>query len=405
LLGFEEICFSLISQMASKNNKGDCKNNDNRNKGMTEYILRNPVSCGYLLVFCEAEHNAENLNYVMEVDNFKDKFSDPTVWRKDKDWIKIDNETNIKDYRDTRQHGKISDNYFEFPSRVVPELEWPSRAVNQENMLLAIKNVWEEYLSDDSPTQICLSSEVLRKTKFRIEHLHIYGPQVFGETLLDPIKTIRRDILPRFMKSPIYRNLNTHLASTDPLPIASSLVCPSPPVKLIFDDIFMSRLDSYSFILDDMLCDKYLFEQFLNFLKAQYSAENLLCVRMINIFEEKFGEGNVGVTNDQAWEVYKYFVAPGSAFEVSCSHPVRKRVMLSLGKSSANDFQDVKKSALVMLAVKYESFQSSSTFAGLKQLLRNKKSIEQSKATFIGKIALTISDTMTGITGGEKQLV
>jgi hypothetical protein len=38
----------------------------------------------------------------------------------------------------------------------------------------------------------------LRKMKKRIKFLHLYGPAIFDEALIDPILTMHRDLLPRF---------------------------------------------------------------------------------------------------------------------------------------------------------------------------------------------------------------
>ena len=353
----------------ANNTRGKQKDAKGTSKGMTEYILSHPISCGYLLVFSEAEHNAENLNFIMEVDRFKDQYSDPSCWSRD--WITIDNELRLQNGKDNQT-----------PS----EARWTSRVVNREAMLADIKEVWEAYLSDDSPNQICLSTEILRRTKNRIDNLHLYGTEVFGEALLDPIKTINRDILPRFMKSETYRVLNSHLASADPLPLASTLNVPPPNSTYIEDESFMDLIDTHVFTLDDLMNDKYLYDEFLGYLRRQYSSENLLCVRMINLFEDLIANRDLTNANIQAWEIYKYFVAPGSAFEVSCSFRVRKEVMLSLSKSSSGDFDKVKRSAVLMLNANFESFQATPEYAGLRTLLKVKKQGESKSASMFGDL-------------------
>ncbi|CAM9199790.1 unnamed protein product, partial [Heterosigma akashiwo] len=39
-----------------------------------------PIACGYLRAFSQSEYNAENIDFWIEVDRFKDNFSDPAVW-------------------------------------------------------------------------------------------------------------------------------------------------------------------------------------------------------------------------------------------------------------------------------------------------------------------------------------
>eukprot|EP01041_Mallomonas_annulata_P010736 gene10736-22430_t len=343
--------------------KSTKKDDKNKNKGMTEYILGHSISCGYLLQFCNSEHNAENLNFAMEIDKFKDKHQDPTCWKKT--WLILDAELNIKNLaKDLKTKGDCLDGH---------SAEWPSRNVQRESISFDIQTIWDQFLSNDSSTQICLSLECLRRTQFRINNLHAYGTEVFGEALIDPIKTINRDILPRFMKSTIYRNLNVRLAHVDPLPLAATLEVAAPANSFLDDDAFMANADSHSYTLDEILNDKYLYEAFLDYLKAQFCPENLLCVRMIQIFEDLLAEKNIIGANDQSWEIYKYFIAPGSAFEVSCHSRVRKDIMLSLSKNAPGDFDKVRKAAYTMLTANFASFQSTSNYTELTAYLRKTK--------------------------------
>ena len=46
-----------------------------------------------------------------------------------------------------------------------------------------------------------MAAKVAENTKRRMKLLDLYGPDVFSEALLDPLKTINRDVLPRFLAS------------------------------------------------------------------------------------------------------------------------------------------------------------------------------------------------------------
>ena len=74
-------------------------------------------------------------------------------------------------------------------------------------------------------------------------------------------------------------------------------------------------------------------------------------MRMIEIFKNTFKEAPPPTqkeASEHAWNIYKYFVAPGSAFEVSVSHRRRKqtevravslpasRMIISHGSKQAN---------------------------------------------------------------------
>lgn len=68
-----------------------------------------------------------------------------------------------------------------------------------------------------------MPSKVLLHLKKRLENLHLYASTVFDETLLDPIKTLKKDALPRFVVSPFYRDMQQRLATLRPLPAMNTL--------------------------------------------------------------------------------------------------------------------------------------------------------------------------------------
>jgi hypothetical protein len=40
-----------------------------------ESVIMNPICCGYLLLFCECQHNSENVRFFLEVDALRDMFA------------------------------------------------------------------------------------------------------------------------------------------------------------------------------------------------------------------------------------------------------------------------------------------------------------------------------------------
>jgi hypothetical protein len=95
-----------------------------------------------------------------------------------------------------------------------------------------IEEILNEFIIDSAPNQVCISRDFIMKTKKRIYLLHLYGPHVFEEACLDPIDTMRRDLLPRFLQSYIFNTMIHSLASCNPLPPASNLNLP-PPTKYV----------------------------------------------------------------------------------------------------------------------------------------------------------------------------
>ena len=62
----------------------------------------------------------------------------------------------------------------------------------------------------------------------RMQLLHLYGPHVFEEAVIDPIKTMKKDVLPRFVVSDICQELINNLALCEPLPSADMLQVVAP---------------------------------------------------------------------------------------------------------------------------------------------------------------------------------
>jgi hypothetical protein len=224
-------------------------------------------------------------------------------------------------------------------------------------------------------------SRVLLKTRHRLENAHLYGGSVFEETLLDPIKTLRKDTLPRFLVSPIYKNMQRRLSTMIPLPKASDLDLPLPTKVLTakWDDDKITNENLYQISMIDMLHDRLLYTKLLAHCKSTFTDENLLCARAVEVFKyhftnEKCSEAGI----DMAWLIFRFFGAPGSVFEVSLSHRRKKELMLNLANPKIDMFDRMQDSAIQMLRANWCSFARSAEFEGLpSQILVVKREMDQ----------------------------
>lgn len=290
-----------------------------------ESFVESPIHCGYLLLFCGTQYCSENLHFAMEVDRYRDIFSFDSASFGKKSWREIDECVQIKSLPlndvniDLALFYKNSNNAL-----------WPSSIVIRDAVEGYVTYIWDKFLSDSSPTQICMSGIVLQNTVKRLKLLHIYGKEVFSETLIDPMKTMRKDILPRFLNSEIYQELLKQIQSCYILPAAVMLVVPPPNSDATVDSLTQRDLNAGLIHLDviDVLNDRFLYSEFLSYLQSIVSSENLLCMRLIIIFKKTFREQpppTQTAASENAWMIYKFFVAPGSAFEVSVSYRRRKQ--------------------------------------------------------------------------------
>lgn len=249
-------------------------------------LIENPITCGFLLAFCESQYSAENLRYLMEIDRYRDDFAmDTTSWGQIP-WRQIDKNVGINagenvSFEGNSDHPVIGGDH-----------QWPSTAIHRESIISHINFIWDNYLSDNASNQICMPSKVLYNTKRRLELLHLYGKQVFDETVIDPIKTMNRDILPRFLASEYFVRMKARLENIEVLPQSSSLSIPPPSTSSVIEGEVEPSLESLTVDIITLIHDRVLYNDFLAYLRSIVSSENLLCLRAIAIFQGQWdGEG------------------------------------------------------------------------------------------------------------------
>lgn len=350
---------------------------DTRRKYATiESLIGHPICCGYLLKFCQSEYNAENLNFLLEVDEFRDSFVvDVDVWLDT--WREVDERVNfLTDAIDVELMDEV----------------WPS-AANKQATFSRINALMAKFIVDDAPEQVCIPEELIRKTKKRICLFHLYGPELFEEACLDPIKTLRKDTLPRFIRSPFYTSMIHLVASCDPPPLICEIaIHPPDSTQLLSSGPLAQFPKSRKYQLDEVISCGPMYEQFMEYLEKNMCAENLKCVRMIAIFESLMAQAQSQGDEDvddtaavaaiqHAWDVFRFFVASGSAYEVSCHHLVRKRVMLTLASPVPGMFDAVRKSALDTLGGNFDAFRRSPAYDKLGEVMRSAKLALDRKAT------------------------
>ena len=115
-------------------------------------LLSNPITVGYFLLFCQGQYNSENLNFIMEIDDYRDQFlGDRDLWKR-VHWKDIDAEVSPTMTEDT----------------VIAASSWLSIA-NKVQIESCMKEIYDRYMSDDSTTQIGSSKEIQQRTKQRMK--------------------------------------------------------------------------------------------------------------------------------------------------------------------------------------------------------------------------------------------
>jgi len=370
----------------------------------TEYWIDHPIRCGYLLAYCEAQFSAENIHFIMEIDRFRDLLSaDKEAWGR-KNWKEIDQLIGIsvgevissKTSQNSSSEGGVQKKAsFTGPEDLIlgGESDWPSSKISREAVVEHVYFVWNKFLSDSAPNQICMPAKVLRNTKKRLEHLQMYGTELFQEALIDPMKTLKRDVLPRFLASEFHAKLQKRAEIiAGNLPPAASLSLPAPEASKVLyfpaDQLKLEYLRGTE--LYDIVCDYIMYDAFLKYLQSIVASENLLCARAIEVFRSLWETNTTssGVAfkkatpeiEDMAWLVYAYFVAPGAACEVSVSHKRRKQIMQALAAPTKQMFYRIDQSVMASLKLHFENFVRSSFFTDLPAIILAEKKKTQKKS-------------------------
>lgn len=189
-----------------------------------------------------SQYCAENLNFFMAVDKFKDECA-------------------LLDFRD--------------PESVTTCKDMADR-------------IWQDYLSLNSPNEVSLPSEDREQTMERMKKPGEYRGKLFDVAMQDAIKTLQKDTLMRFLKSPQYTEMSAKVTSVHELMVKKAFEVDGayqidmPAKTSLTDDKITSTKE---FTLDDILNDKILFGEMLEYLeKSAYWLETLwlLATRLAN---------------------------------------------------------------------------------------------------------------------------
>ncbi|RHY03174.1 hypothetical protein DYB36_013345 [Aphanomyces astaci] len=299
-------------------------------------VMNNPIAVGYLLDFCQKNLCAENLNFVVAVDRYKDRCE----------------VLDFNDEDDVKTCGAMA------------------------------ATIWKDFLSRNSPNEVSLPSEDRQVTIERMDKITKFKGKLFDVAIQDAMKTLQRDIMNRFIKSSQFSELVSRLSEAadafDPFELV-------PPSNITTSS---TTIETAEITLDDILADAVLFEELHTYLNktimaschmeiiksshvgVEFNAENLKCVREICIFDDLAKAKDVVVTKKKAWAIYRNFVMAGSQFEVSCSNATRKNVMQHLGCPVEKMFDEVKETTVMTLKQDLKGFLSALDRKSIKDQLK-----------------------------------
>jgi hypothetical protein len=404
-------------------------------------LLDNPISCGYLRTFCESEYSSENILFIIKVDAYKDLMKkDYMNWKLT--WKEID--LNLKLNASTMSFeslsgstsGPISEASMSTSPSSTNLSNWPSHKVQETDARLKVEEIFNEFISPNAASQICLPTDIYHRTLNRIHNLNHYGPTVFDEALLDPFRTLKRDILPRFKNSPLYEELlafERYLISD--IQITTLQLPQLPSASIATHHSFHQHAPVY-YELIDFFTHAELFLKLSDYMKRLFCVENLWCYRMIELYESQATlvknirrnsvlntptsprqtangtgtgtgistgttEGSNVVTTQKtshflrqklkelSWEIFRYFVAEHSLFEVSLSHEAKKAIMLQMAAPDRLLFEPIKQSVLHSIETIFQKYITTEEYKNLSLILKEEYAQQTAATSTPGGIGFT----------------
>jgi hypothetical protein len=342
-------------------------------------LLVNDIKAGFLLAFCDSQFCSENARFVVAVNKYCDCFEGSRSWPS---WEGLDKQKGHREITNLLSDEQCKD-------------------IERELYYIA-----DNFLTPDGKFEICISPGMLKRTRMRMELFRIYGPEVFTEASMDPMNTLMKDILPRFVVSQIYQDMGYFVDKINNVAFvhitALELPLPVDPPDVAVDAAYMEELDNY-------FVHPILYAQLLKYLNRIVSSENLLCIRAVDMFTMLFnnthGAGKMTVTMgnlfssalamnaitladvaaeekcaaasdnhkvrpdylralavSQAWLIYLHFLVVNAPLEICTDHYTLQNVAQAMAAPSKNMFRTVRKICYAMVKEHFYTFKTQSEF-------------------------------------------
>lgn len=353
----------------SLNQEKDNQNKQNDIFHELSVIIDDPIRYGYLLAFCENEHNSENLEFIFDLTNFQKYISSRDNLSWSTSWKVIDERLKKRDF---------------IPLR---DSDWPSELIQKQLLQNKANEIFNKYFvsSIESKNNILfLPNTIINNTKKRIDYIDFYGIQIFHEAYVYIANSFKYDSFLRFLNSKLFYEMNLTIESMQHSPLLCNALVIEIPTTTILHTLHINILrKNYTFSFDSILYDTFLFKEFLNYIQIN-SNENLnqiannnkqhceelyqtpaliaqnernlnfikeskhaylylLILNMISIFQQLFDYQLISKVKSSALTIYRYFLLNNSNFKVDLDDKDLQSISVLLAKPSRNMFFQLEK--------------------------------------------------------------
>jgi EF-hand domain pair len=328
-------------------------------------LVTNPLCAGYLLQFVDNDdENGTLIRFISAVYAFKESFTeDLNIWTTG--WRDTDTMVKIEDYNSVEQY-------------LITTAYWPSMS-DHLTITAHANNIYQTYLG--SMNAISTTKEIMQRTSKRLQLIHLYGPHIFDEACMDPLKTAKKGVLSRFLKSNIAKTLIMEISSCENLEainaadldqiVASPSLSPSmdtdttissssdqqPPPSIPLLSPHTTDSQELSRLLGCIMVTPTPYTSLLKFIRD--NDETLIpkfyCIRLIYIFMEHTQQNDLQAASEVAWLIYKHFLIQWTPFELVGLAPAdKKAVLFEFAAPTIHTFTSIRKHCenYILLAVR-----------------------------------------------------
>jgi hypothetical protein len=287
--------------------------------------------------FCEKCHTAENINFYIEVANYRKLFhGQDHLWQ----------------HRD-----KI------FSSAKYDAIEvWPSQRLTKDTVDLRMQRIHDRFLSITAPEQICIAGGVKYRTIKKMALPSLYGPIVFDEALSEPVRSMENYVIPMFLRSQLFTELKEYEA------LLSKPPWQLPPLELNHSQLpsinLRTTTDSVITVLrlnwSDIYRNAELYHEFSDFMNKRACGDSLSCHQLIESYQNCFDTDTEEAVLERK-RLYKliftYFIAKDSPHEISClRESVHTGILIGAATPKREAFDEARLSVMEIIFNKFAEF-------------------------------------------------
>ena len=140
-----------------------------------EEMIDDPIGCGFLLRYCVRQHNEENLNFIIEVNRFREVFSnidvEKQIWTKTCAQIEAMGVDPAAEESPPPLAAMLKEMFLDSQQKMA--VKWSELEMLAKEADERMKHIFAHFLSEEAPTPICISQKLLQDTIHRMHNISV----------------------------------------------------------------------------------------------------------------------------------------------------------------------------------------------------------------------------------------